>query len=48
MRSTTTVHPVREPVDNTHIERFNGRFREECFNQRVFRNLLDALQKIEA
>lgn len=34
-------------MDNTHIERFNGRFREEYLNQHVFRNLLDARQKIE-
>ncbi|MBB5017502.1 putative transposase, partial [Chitinivorax tropicus] len=26
----------------------NGRFREECLNQHVFRNLHDAQQKIEA
>lgn len=37
-----------KPVDNAHIESFNGRFREECLNQHVFRNLHDAKQKIEA
>ncbi len=36
-----------KPVDNAHIESFNGRFREECLNQHAFRNLHDAQQKIE-
>lgn len=26
-----------KPVDNAHIESFNGRFREECLNQHIFR-----------
>ncbi|GLR14178.1 insertion element protein [Chitinimonas prasina] len=37
-----------KPVDNAHIESFNGRFREECLNQHTFRSLHDAQQKIEA
>jgi len=37
-----------KPVDNAHIESFNGRFREECLNQNTFRSLYDAREKIEA
>ncbi len=37
-----------KPTDNSHIESFNGRLREECLNQRIFTSLLDAQEKIEA
>ena len=30
------------------MERFNGRFRDECLNAQVFVSLHDARQKIEA
>ncbi|MGV7004247.1 integrase core domain-containing protein [Desulfovibrio sp. QI0442] len=26
-----------KPTDNGHIESFNGKFRDECLNQRFFR-----------
>ena len=31
-----------KPVDNAHIEAFNGRVRDECLNQHWFLNLNDA------
>lgn len=37
-----------KPVENTAIESFNGRFRDECLNAQVFISLHDARQKIEA
>lgn len=37
-----------KPVENAVIERFNGRFRDECLNANVFVSLHDARQKIEA
>ena len=37
-----------KPVENAVIERFNGRFRDECLNALVFISLHDARQKIEA
>jgi putative transposase len=36
------------PVDNAVIERFNGRFRDECLNTNVFVSLHDARRKMEA
>ena len=36
-----------KPVENAVIERFNGRFRDECLNAQVFVSLHDARQKIE-
>lgn len=36
------------PVENAFRESFNGRFRDECLNQNLFHNLLDAKKKIEA
>lgn len=37
-----------KPVDNTFIEAFNGRVRDECLNQYWFRSLADARRTIEA
>lgn len=37
-----------KPVENAHIESFNGRLREECLNVSWFRNLLDARRRLEA
>ena len=37
-----------KPVDNCHIESFNARLRDECFNANVFVSLADARRKIEA
>lgn len=36
-----------KPTDNTHIERFNGSFRDECLNVSWFMPLEDARNKIE-
>ena len=36
------------PIDNAHIESFNGSFREECLNVHWFMSLEDAKAKIEA
>ena len=35
-------------MDNAVIESFNGRFRDECLNAKVFVSLHDAGQKVEA
>jgi putative transposase len=37
-----------KPVQNGHVESFNGRFRDECLNSSLFVNLNDARRKIEA
>jgi len=37
-----------EPMENGHIESFNGRLRDECLNIMQFMSLDDALAKIEA
>jgi putative transposase len=37
-----------KPVDNAHVESFNGRLREECLNAHWFLSLADARDKIEA
>jgi transposase InsO family protein len=37
-----------KPVQNSYIESFNGRFRDECLNANWFENLVDARGKIEA
>jgi len=37
-----------KPVQNSFIESFNGRFRDECLNASWFENLADARRKIEA
>jgi putative transposase len=36
-----------KPVDNAHIEAFNGRVRDECLNQHWFLNLNDARRILE-
>jgi putative transposase len=36
-----------KPVENSHIESFNGRLRDECLNVEVFLDLADARSKIE-
>jgi putative transposase len=41
------IHPGK-PVQNAHIESFNGRLRDECPNVHQFVSLEDARQKIEA
>jgi hypothetical protein len=37
-----------KPVQNSYIESFNGRFRDECLNANWFENLADARRRIEA
>jgi putative transposase len=37
-----------KPTDNSHIESFNGRLRDECLNVQPFFSLADANQKLEA
>ncbi len=36
-----------KPIENAHVESFNGRLREECLNVSWFRNLFDARRQIE-
>jgi putative transposase len=36
-----------KPTDNSFIEAFNGRFREECLNQTWFLSLEDSREKVE-
>ncbi len=36
-----------KPMQNGHVESFNGRFRDECLNANWFVNLADARRKIE-
>jgi putative transposase len=36
-----------KPVQNAHVESFNGKFRDECLNQHWFLSLLDAQFHIE-
>ena len=37
-----------KPQQNGFIESFNGRFRDECLNEHLFRNLAHARAVIEA
>jgi len=37
-----------KPTDNAFIESFNGKFRDECLNQRWFTSLNDAKEEIES
>jgi putative transposase len=37
-----------KPMQNGHVESFNGRFRDECLNASWFVNLVDAKRKIES
>jgi putative transposase len=39
------IRPGR-PVENAHIESFNGRLRDECLNAELFLTLEDARQKL--
>ena len=41
------IQPGR-PMQNGHVESFNGRLRDECLNANWFRNLMDARAKITA
>ncbi len=43
------LHFIRpgKPVENGHIESFNGRLRDECLNGEVFFTLTDAREKLE-
>jgi putative transposase len=41
------IRPGR-PMENGHIESFNGRLRDECLNAELFSDLLDARKKLEA
>ena len=40
------IQPGR-PMQNGHVESFNGRFRDECLNHNWFTTLVDAKEKIE-
>jgi putative transposase len=40
------IQPGR-PMQNGHVESFNGRLRDECLNASWFHNLNDAKRKIE-
>jgi putative transposase len=40
------IQPGR-PMQNGHIESFNGRLRDECLNHHWFKTLVDAKEKIE-
>lgn len=44
------LHFIRpgKPVENAYIESFNGRFRDECLNENLFRTLDEARHIIEA
>jgi len=37
-----------KPIQNAHIESFNGKFRDECLNENWFLTLQEAREKIEA
>lgn len=45
-----TVDFIRpgKPVENAHIESFNGRLRDECLNSQWFKSLDDARQAVQA
>jgi putative transposase len=48
-QGVTVIHiQPGKPVQNGHVESFNGRFRDECLNPNLFINLNDARRKIEA
>lgn len=48
MERKITMHHIQpgKPMQNGHVESFNGRFRDECLNANWFRNLFDARIKI--
>jgi putative transposase len=37
-----------KPIENTYVESFNGKFRDECLNEHWFVSLADAQMQIEA
>jgi len=41
------IRPGR-PMENGHVESFNGKFREECLNAQTFRSMAEARDIIEA
>ena len=43
-----SMHHIQpgKPMQNGHVESFNGRLREECLNANWFTNLFDARRKI--
>ena len=41
------IRPAK-PAENAFIESFNGRLRDECFNEHWFVNLKDTREKIES
>src|SRR3974390_3314627 len=41
-----TIQPGR-PMENSYVESFNGRFRDECLNENWFSSLADARERIE-
>jgi putative transposase len=49
-RCGITLHFIEpgKPVQNAYIESFNGKFRDECLNERWFVSLADARQTIDA
>ena len=47
-RQITLLHiQPGKPMQNGHVESFNGRFRDECLNHNWFTTLADAKEKIE-
>lgn len=36
-----------KPIQNAYVESFNGRLRDECLNEEIFRDLDDAKRKVE-
>ncbi len=48
MERKIAMHHIQpgKPMQNGHVESFNGRLRDECLNANWFRNLFDALHKI--
>jgi len=48
-QSITVIHiQPGKPMQNGHVESFNGRLRDECLNASWFLNLADAKRKIES
>ena len=48
LERTITMNHIQpgKPMQNGHVESFNGRLRDECLNVHWFRNLFDARRKI--
>lgn len=48
-RNNVKISYIRpgKPIENAYTESFIGKFRDECLNENVFRNLQDARDKIE-